>query len=157
MESHPPLCNPRQPSLITCPPTELQPVPLGHLVTVLRGRECVCGALRPARPPAAGTEALVGEKQPPHGKACHPPPQVLTPHISWKPLLGSPGQSAPTLLENWGNSFLPRTKGRGLEVQRAQISQLSHTADTWLSQGPGWEEVSGLERGALQGYGLPLA
>lgn len=55
-----------------CSPTELQPVPLGHLTCVLRGRECVRCAMCPAHPSAAGTEALVGEKQPPHGKACSP-------------------------------------------------------------------------------------
>ncbi|XP_011935034.1 PREDICTED: transmembrane protein 54 isoform X2 [Cercocebus atys] len=46
-------------------PTELQPVPLGHRPSALRGGECVCCALRSAHPPVAGAEALVGEKQPP--------------------------------------------------------------------------------------------
>ncbi|XP_036866323.2 transmembrane protein 54 isoform X2 [Manis javanica] len=51
----------------SCVPTELQPVPLGHLTSALHSRECVCCALCPVCPPAAGTEALVGEKQPLHG------------------------------------------------------------------------------------------
>ncbi|XP_067581435.1 transmembrane protein 54 isoform X2 [Pseudorca crassidens] len=68
-----------------CPPTELQPVSLGHLVTVLHGRECVCCPQRPDHPPVAGTEALVGEEQPSHD---HPSPRLL-------PLSGCPGGEDP--------------------------------------------------------------
>lgn len=122
-----------------CVPAELQPVPLGYLTCVLRGRECVRCAMRPARPPAAGTEALVGEKQSPHGKTCHPLHSHDSPHF-----LGAPAGQPPSLcmglpLENWGDSVLPRTKGRGLEAQRGQISQLRHTVGSWFTQGPGLE------------------
>lgn len=126
-----------------CVPAELQPVPLGYLTCVLRGRECVRCAMRPARPPAAGTEALVGEKQSPHGKTCHPLHSHDSPHF-----LGAPAGQPPSLcmglpLENWGDSVLPRTKGRGLEAQRGQISQLRHTVGSWFTQGPGLEAGRG--------------
>lgn len=83
---------------VPCAPTELQPVPLGHLAIVLRGGERVCCALCPACPPAAEIEALVGGKQPPHGKACYPL-HSPDPPISWEPLLGSPGRSVSTPLD----------------------------------------------------------
>ena len=36
-------------------------------------------------------------------------------------------------LENWGNSLLPQDKRENTEAQRTQLSQVSHTADIWLS------------------------
>lgn len=36
-------------------------------------------------------------------------------------------------LENWGNSLLPQDKRENTEARRTQLSQRSHTADTWLS------------------------
>ena len=142
MESWPPLLNPRQPSL--------SPVPLQSSSLCLWGISllfCVAESVFAVRS-AQITHQLL-ELRPWLGKSSHhmvrpaiPPPQALTSYFLGAPagelslICPHPSVKGPHL-ENWGNSFLPRTKRRDLEAQRTQISQLSHTADTWLSQGPG--------------------